>query len=314
MRRLLPFVRDLFGPEEPVVPAPVPPALVSRPFVPLPSVSGSLFAMDSGSNTSRIDPGAESVHPRANRVIVLDGLRLGFELRRSARRSIGFVVTAEGLVVSAPRALPLHAVDAALVSKSGWVLRKLVEVRQRRDAHADAQARLDWRDGAQLPYLGAPLRLVLAPPTGPVRRGAVPAVLHEAAGETPAQHLRLALHHGAAAEQIREATRAWLLRQAHQVFTGRLDHFAPQLGVRWRSLALSNAGTRWGSARVDGAIRLNWRLVHTALPIIDYVVVHELSHLREMNHSPRFWATVASVMPDYAERRGALKALAVPRW
>ena len=66
---------------------------------------------------------------------------------------------------------------------------------------------------------------------------------------------------------------------------------------------LSNAGTRWGTAHSDGLIRLNWRLIHFRLPVIDYVVAHELSHLRVMDHSPRFWDTVGTVVPDYAQLR-----------
>ncbi len=104
------------------------------------------------------------------------------------------------------------------------------------------------------------------------------------------------------------------MRQARDCFVGRLDHFAPQLGVQWKKLSLSNAATRWGSARADGAIRLNWRLVHFRLPVIDYVVVHELSHLRVMDHSPRFWDTVESVMPDYAALRGQLRGAGPARW
>ena len=77
-------------------------------------------------------------------------------------------------------------------------------------------------------------------------------------------------------------------------------------------LALSSAATRWGSASADGSIRLNWRLVHFALPIIDYVVAHELAHLREMNHSPRFWDVVRSVVPDYEHSRLALRDGQVP--
>jgi predicted metal-dependent hydrolase len=84
--------------------------------------------------------------------------------------------------------------------------------------------------------------------------------------------------------------------------------------VRWRTLSLSNADTRWGSASADGTIRLHWRLVHFRLPVIDYVVAHELSHLRVMNHSPRFWETVESVVPDYAVLRKQLKDEVVPRW
>ena len=107
---------------------------------------------------------------------------------------------------------------------------------------------------------------------------------------------------------------AWLMRQAKRIFIERLDHFAPQLGVAWKKLSLSNASTRWGSASADGAIRLHWRLVHFRMPVIDYVVAHELSHLRVMDHSPRFWDTVATVLPDYAQLRGELRDEAIPDW
>ena len=84
--------------------------------------------------------------------------------------------------------------------------------------------------------------------------------------------------------------------------------------MQWTKLTLSSAGTRWGSASSSGSIRLNWRLVHLRLSIIDYVVVHELSHLRVMDHSPRFWDTVASIVPDYAALRGQLKDEPIPQW
>ncbi len=90
-------------------------------------------------------------------------------------------------------------------------------------------------------------------------------------------------------------------------FVQRLNHFAPLVGVQWRALGLTSARTRWGSARSDGVIRLNRHLFHLRPALLDYVVVHELSHLREMNHSPRFWAVVHGVLPDYAQLRKELK-------
>ena len=104
------------------------------------------------------------------------------------------------------------------------------------------------------------------------------------------------------------------MRQARRIFTERLDHFAPRLQVQWRKLSLSSAGTRWGTARSDGSIRLHWRLVHFRVDVIDYVVAHELSHLRVMDHSPRFWDTVRSVLPDYQHLRGQLKDESIPTW
>jgi predicted metal-dependent hydrolase len=104
------------------------------------------------------------------------------------------------------------------------------------------------------------------------------------------------------------------MQQARQLFAQRLDHFASQLQVRWTKLALSSAGTRWGSARHDGSIRLNWRLIHFNMSVIDYVVAHELSHLRHMDHGPKFWDTVRSVVPDYQIQRSQLKEDALPIW
>ena len=74
----------------------------------------------------------------------------------------------------------------------------------------------------------------------------------------------------------------------------------------------SAGSLRWGSASADGSIRLNWRLIHFGLPTIDYVVAHELAHLREMNHSAAFWDVVRSVIPDYEQARGALRHEVLP--
>ena len=90
------------------------------------------------------------------------------------------------------------------------------------------------------------------------------------------------------------------------MFEERCGLFTQRLGVRYTRLGLSSAQTRWGSASASGSIRLNWRLIHFAMPTIDYVVAHELAHLREMNHSPRFWDVVRSVLPDYEAARMTL--------
>lgn len=237
-------------------------------------------------------------------------LRLGervvpYTLQRARRRSIGFTVGPDGLAVRAPAWVRLAEVDAALHDKADWIVAKLAEQQERR--RLQEAARIAWGPGASLPYLGAPLTVVLA--HGRVARGGllVPA-MHDA------RELHLALPQDAAPEQVRAAAQAWLMRAARQRFTERLDHFAPLLDVRWTRLRLSNAATRWGSARTGGAISLNWRLMHHRPAIIDYVVAHELSHLRVMDHSPRFWGVVQSVVPDYAALRRSLRDEPVPVW
>jgi predicted metal-dependent hydrolase len=120
------------------------------------------------------------------------------------------------------------------------------------------------------------------------------------------------LPHGAQADQLRDAVQSWLQRQARRIFAERCAEFAGRLGVRVRRVSLSSASTRWGSASADGSIRLNWRLVHFGLPVIDYVVTHELAHLREMNHSPAFWDVVRQALPDFEAARGALRSEVLP--
>jgi hypothetical protein len=123
-------------------------------------------------------------------------------------------------------------------------------------------------------------------------------------------HLGLPPH--ARPEQMRDAVQGWLQRQARRVFEERCALFSARLQVRPTRLVLSTAASRWGSASADGSIRLNWRLVHFALPVIDYVVAHELAHLREMNHGPAFWAMVRQVLPGFESARGALRTEVLP--
>jgi predicted metal-dependent hydrolase len=251
-------------------------------------------------------------HPQASRRIQLRGTTVLYLFRRSRRRTIGMAVGPDGLEVSAPRWVPLGEIEAALLEKQDWILRKLQDMQ----AHQQRLqgTRIDWRDGVVLPYLGTGMRVVLAPDHPFRERGAQLLPLTPEELGTAAYQLRVGLPHHATAQQLRDAVQAWLMRRAREHFTERLQHFAPRLGVQWRKLSLSSAATRWGSASADGSIRLNWRLIHFKPDVIDYVVVHELSHLQVMNHSPAFWDTVGQVLPDYSERRAQLKDEALPRW
>jgi predicted metal-dependent hydrolase len=244
------------------------------------------------------DPPAIFRHPRAQHEIRLGDVHVGYALRRARRKTIGFIVADDGLTVSAPRWVGVGAVEDALRDKAAWIVRKLREQRER--AERRQAARIDWRDGATLPFLGRPVALAIDP-------AATGALL-----DPERRLLRLGLPRGAAPAQIRDAVHGWLQRQARRVFDERCRHFAPRLGVAPPRLALSSAATRWGSASAAGTIRLHWRLIHFALPTIDYVVAHELAHLREMNHGPAFWDLVRSVLPDYERARAALNDELLP--
>ena len=337
MQRLLQFTRDLFEstPEEPAsalpagrlkVKKPAPrraqsaqtPEIESNPFSAhenQASTAIEIIAIQSSSNCQLPPQTLQQVlspatfrHPRAARETMLGGVLVAYAFRRGKRRTIGFTIGQDGLAVSAPSWVPLMEVDKAVREKSDWILKKLQEMRMR-GQRLDA-SRINWADGCTLPFLGQQLTVVLD--ARKVMGGADAELQVNDTGG--AAHLLVGLPRTATSDQIRDAVQAWLMRQAKLLFVERLTHFAPVVGVKWQKLSLSSAGTRWGSASINGSIRLNWRLVHFRLPVIDYVVVHELSHLRVMDHSPHFWDTVRAVMPDYAELRNQLKVDSVPRW
>ncbi|MGZ5181898.1 MAG: M48 family metallopeptidase [Ramlibacter sp.] len=301
MRQLLQLTLDLFDPAPPEQPPPPP--------VTVPGPAAAAVAAAPAEPLDAVLAPATFHHPQANRQAVLGGTFVAYEFKRARRRSIGFSVGPEGLTVTAPKWVPLGEVDTAVQGKAAWILSKLDAARERHERIESA--RIAWRDGAAFPFLGEQVIVVLDP------RGGGGATLNtdaQALPGVPRLTLHVALPHPAGPAQIRDAVQAWLMRQAKRLFTERLDHYAPQLGVQWRKLVLSNAGTRWGTAHSDGTIRLNWRLIHFRLPVIDYVVAHELSHLRVMDHSPRFWDTVATVVPHYAQLRSQLRDEALPPW
>jgi predicted metal-dependent hydrolase len=251
---------------------------------------------------------ATFIHPLATRHIQLQETTIAYAFQRAKRKTIGMSVGADGLEVRAPRWATVSSVEAVLHEKSSWILRKLQESQERQKQMKHTI--IEWKDGAQLPFLGEQLVVRLDPGH---RFDHAVLTQNNADGEsTKVLQVALSLH--AQPGQIRDAVQAWLMQQAKQFFSERLNHFAPQLGVQWTRLSLSNASSRWGTASADGSIRLNWRLIHFKQEVIDYVVVHELSHLRVMNHSPQFWETVGSLVPDYQQQRNALNAEVLPQW
>jgi len=244
-------------------------------------------------------PPAESTQAPKGRHVRIGGELVPYALTRAARRSIGFAIGPEGLRVRAPRWVTIADIERVLHERSDWIHRQLQRQQQR--LQQQASLRVNWGEGASLPFMGAPLR---------VERGQAVDFL-PATAEQPAR-LQLRLPEPASEAQWRDATQAWLQARAREVFQRRLAHFAEQLGVELPRLRLSSAKGRWGSASSQGVVSLNWRLVHFSETLIDYVVAHEIAHLREMNHGPRFWALVGELLPGFEDRRAALKTAALP--
>ena len=228
------------------------------------------------------------------RSLVIGARTLHYVLKRSARRSIGFAIDSTGLTITAPRWVTLADIETAITEKQRWIFTKLIEWQTRVEQRA--LPKVDWKDGAEVPYLGHPVRVTLGSPQGTLAFSATDAAL------------QVPLPLQADPQQIKDRVQGWLQGEAKRLFGERLAIYSEKLGVSYRTYALSSAATRWGSCSSDGKIRLNWRLIHFPLSIIDYVVAHELAHLREMNHSPRFWQTVESIFPEFREARQTLKS------
>jgi hypothetical protein len=231
------------------------------------------------------------------RSIVLGTEPMRYRLRRARRRSIGFVIDDAGLTISAPRWVTLRDIEGAIREKERWIRAKLVEWREWR-ASRKLPAVL-FADGGVLPFLGGDVALRLGRVTGATRM----------VESGTAREIWVALPTDAGEQQVRDAVQAWLQSEARRVLGERLALLAERIDVKPKSWTISSARSQWGSCTHDGRIRLSWRLVHFTLPVIDYVVAHELAHLKELNHSPRFWSAVASLLPGFEAARDEIKAV-----
>jgi predicted metal-dependent hydrolase len=227
-------------------------------------------------------PGAD---PARTRHVQIGARIIPYQLKQAAGRRLTLAIDERGLRVGASPRLTLAEIETFVRRHGDWVLRKLDEL-----ASHQGHRHLRLRDGARLPVLGgeAEVRVV----AGANR------VLWD--DET----LVLAARPDA---DLGMLARRGLQRRALEHFSVRLGHYAGRMGRPAPAFGLSSARTRWGSCSTRTGIRLNWRLVHLPPAFGDYVIAHELAHLVEMNHSPRFWAVVASLYPDWRDVRDELK-------
>ena len=206
---------------------------------------------------------------------------------RSKRKTIALVVQPDGeLLVRAPQRATRKQIDAMLKKHANWIARKQAEALARpapKPAH-------QFSAGERFFFLGEEYTLQFVD------------------DKKPLLHLdgNFQLSNAARAE-AKSLFEKWYKTEARRIFNERVAFYAQKYGFDVKKVKLSSARTRWGSCSSKGYINLTWRLVMAPMPIIDYVVVHELCHLREANHSAAFWAQVAALMPDYKERRKWLK-------
>ncbi|MDD5241657.1 MAG: SprT family zinc-dependent metalloprotease [Sulfuricella sp.] len=226
------------------------------------------------------------------RTVRLDGQEVSYLLKRSPkRRTIGMRIDHRGLTVNAPQRAALYHLDQVLQERSGWLLDKLQEWQTNR------LEPMGFGHGEPLLFLGSDIRLCLM--AGGLR--AKPLLAED-------DSLTVKLPDPTDAAAVRRKLEQWYRAEARRHFIQRLEHYSNCMGLAMPSLSLSNARSRWGSCNSRGEIRLSWRLIQAPISQIDYVVVHELAHIRELNHSSRFWSIVEETLPRYEAAHQALKA------
>ncbi len=223
------------------------------------------------------------------RRIVLAGQAVDYRLFRARRRSIGIEIGLSGVTVRAPRWVPIREIEETLTARDAWVVRSLAEWRaRRRDVFPSA-----WKTGAPILYLGRELAL---------------AVLPARKKEIAADLLNLTVLHPDSEDERQIATfvARWLREEAVRLLAPRVAEFAARITSELPTVKLSNARSEWGSCNQHGVIRLNWRLVQLPPELACYIVAHEVAHLVELNHSPRFWTLVETLFPGHANARRTL--------
>ncbi|MGC2047189.1 MAG: SprT family zinc-dependent metalloprotease [Gallionella sp.] len=227
------------------------------------------------------------------RAALLEGKHITYTLKRSTkRRSIGLHIDERGLIVSVPMRSSEKWLHSVLQEKARWVVKSLDGWRQ-----ANIPAETRWADGETIPYLGELLSLRVVPSlfvTPTYRKD---------------KQLWVYVNNSSEPACIEEAACNWYRHEAKRLFLERVEYYAPMMNVSPSAVKLSSAKTQWGCCTAEGVVRLNLQLIKLPLRLIDYVVVHELAHLREMNHSTKFWDVVEMACADYVGLRNELKRI-----
>lgn len=215
------------------------------------------------------------------RSIALDGRRVDYKLvRRRGRRGVGLKIDGTGMTVAASLTTPIASIEDMIGKNEHWVLKKLDEWSHRR---IQPQR---WETGATVHFMGEALTLM-------IDAGATRVNVEQSMG-----HLFVRLPKADPAA-IEKAVLGWYKRQALPHVAQRAFFFAKLHGLTPPRVFLSSANSRWGSCNARREVRFSWRLIKARPALIDYVVCHELAHLRHMDHSPSFWQEVERMCPEY---------------
>jgi len=216
-----------------------------------------------------------------------------YEVVRSKRSTADIIIERDGsVVVRAPEWADDDLIESVVRSRQFWIFQSLAEWR---DLNATRVLR-EYKNGEGFLYLGRAYRLLLvADQDEPVRL------------EDDRFKLRRSLVEHDDIEAAKNAFRRFYIGRGTEVLRTRVDYYAPKLDVSPGLVDVRELGNRWASCAPSGALAFHWKCVMAPLQIIDYIVVHELSHFRHADHTARFWNEVDKVLPDYRERKEWLR-------
>jgi len=230
-----------------------------------------------------------------------------YEVRRSDRKKTVLIrVTSAGVVqVLAPRRLSSQAIGDIVQAKTRWIEGRLAEHRDSSQARADR----GFADGDDLLYRGEAIRLAYD-----LRAKDARLWRDRLKFDRARKTLRIRMPEALPAEErlalARERAEAWLRAEAERIFIERVAFYAPLLSVEPGRITVKRLRSKWGSCSSLGNLNFNFRLVQAPPAALDYVTVHELCHLKHADHSPRFWALVERIYPDYKAQKRWLRAAA----
>lgn len=226
-----------------------------------------------------------------------DDKRIYYTLFKTKRKTIGIIIDRNGEVrVHAPYRASEKQICEVIKKRAGWIVKKVNEVRIRNSNFAGRQ----FVSGEKFLYRGKEYTLETVE-----RNSAKPDVLIQ--GDYMIVYIPGGLLAEYRKQAIKEALIKWYRQRFAEIIKEKFEKYSLQIKAAPHKVAIKDQKTRWGSCSKKGNINLNWRLIMAPDDIIDYVVVHELCHLKVMNHSKDFWNLVKSVLPNCRESRKWLK-------
>lgn len=217
------------------------------------------------------------------------GKEINYVVRVSKRaKHLRLVVSRnKGLEVVTPKRIPMKYIVNLITANSEWIIEKLDHI----ESTSHYRKMQSIQEGSSLLFLGQQYLLMNDSRLEP----------KEVVITTTQIKMNLAVisRYSQSQDDIRTFLKQWYVKQAKEVFKDRVEHYSKRIGVSYNRISIKNQKTRWGSCSSLKNLNFNWRLLMAPLEILDYIVIHELAHLLEMNHSKRFWEIVERQCPNY---------------